>query len=193
MTLREAIERWRADFDSVIERYAADPSVVKKDLCLRDLFLLAFPPPDLPPEPQLSPDEVESDDVINALHPYYSATKTVKKITDAKTGKTKTTTKVKLRLRDMEGVVLVLAEHGLISRNVKLHERTGRIKRRSTKKGDYVETASKLLELRKTLFEGIARFENLERDALSQGNEAQAKEYRTFSDSYRRDVERLRP
>ena len=91
MPPKEAIKNWLADFDSIIERHAADPVVVKQDRLLRDLFELAFPPQDLPPEIEFSSEEgaLKSSAIVQAHHPYYLATTTTTKKTTAETGETR--------------------------------------------------------------------------------------------------------
>lgn len=46
----ETIKSWLAGFDAIIDDVAADPAAVKADRFLRRIFLLAFPPSDLPAE-----------------------------------------------------------------------------------------------------------------------------------------------
>jgi len=111
----EIIEKWLSQFDSVLEQFAADPSMVRGNDFLYNLFKLAYPPEGLPRKiPFREGAESYNFDEISAKHhPYYAATRRETTRTNA-TGETSTKVEIILKLNDSEPFQRMLADRGFI-------------------------------------------------------------------------------
>jgi len=115
--ISEVIEKWLSQFDSVLEQFAADPVMVRRDDFLYDLFKLAYPPEGLPRKiPFREGAESYNFDEISAKHhPYYAAARRETTRTNA-AGETSKKVEIVLKLNNSEPFRRMLADRGFIKR-----------------------------------------------------------------------------
>jgi hypothetical protein len=167
----EIVRAWLANFDSLIDRVAVDPLRVKGDKFLRRAFELAFPPEGLPREIRVKVGgNAGGLDEIEALKPYYDSKKITRTITKPASGEVKTTSRVILRLKDLDQVGLALVEHGLVRREalLPLSASVPPTKRRGG--GHYRRIVALLLQARERQQAELFRLEKLESQATSRGD-----------------------
>jgi hypothetical protein len=173
----EIIKTWLANLDSLIDRIAVDPLRVKEDKLLRRAFELAFPPEGLPREVKAKGDSGDLDEITEALRPYYDAKKITRTVTKPASSEVKTTSRVILRLKDLDQVSLALVERGLIRSDATLPLSTGALPTKKRGGGRYRQIVTLLLQARERQQEELSRLKKLESQAKNRGDLGSAQIY----------------
>lgn len=167
----ETVRAWLANFDSLIDRVAIDPLLVKEDKFLRRVFELAFPPEGLPKEIKVKVvGNASKLDELEVLKPYYDSKKITRTVTKPASGEVKTTSQVILRLKNLDQVGLALVEHGLVPREALLPPSAGAALPTKRRGGRYRRIVALLLQARERQHAELLRLEKLESQATSRGD-----------------------
>lgn len=110
-----AIAAWLRDFDSIIDQYGSDPTLIKSDDFLRSLFQRAFPPPNLPERLEFKTKDSGDGlhELADAHHPYYGFKLSTRTRIDAK-GKETKSSKLVLKIVKSVEYLEILRSHGLL-------------------------------------------------------------------------------
>jgi hypothetical protein len=173
----EKIKDWLTKFDSIIEWAAADPELVKQDQFLRGLFETAFPPEGLPVEIKFksADGQLDLDEIAGEHKPYYLAEVTTTTVTP-RSGKTKTTSQLVLKLKDSTEIKRILVKRGLLSAGAKKAS-AGTPRKATGKRNPYVRIASTLEKLVRGYELELAQVDALAREAEERGDARSVKSY----------------
>ena len=100
-------------------------------------------------------------------------------------------TKIVLRLKNLEGVSHVLSEHGHL-RDAGRIKKSRKTQMSDQNKGEHQAHADSILKHREDFKEQLVNFENLERDARNRGDAAETKRWQESCVSMRQSIENLR-
>ena len=189
MNTPAVIRDWLAQFDSIIDRNAAQPAEVKSDRFLRRVFELAFPPQNLPQQLVFNTDDEANalQQIVQQYCPYYSpkTTKTTK--LNSTSQQTTINTKLVLKRKDLNGVNLILSDLGYLvcdSTSLKKANPVGTVGKSKSK-------VSTLLKLHSKHSKDLANHQANGRDAKTRRDMPMVKHWQSECERTQRIIESL--
>jgi hypothetical protein len=194
MDTSETIGKWLEDFDSLIERVAVEPNIVKQDVFLRRAFELAFPPKGLPSKFTIKSkgEAAVFEPTIQAYRPYYRAKTTQREVTGPKTGSVKITSSLGLTLKDTIHVALVLKKNGLVRDNAEIVAKAAALAKARKRRSEYSKSIEQLFRLRELQLKELAQVETFLREPEKRGDAKMTKYYEEDRKRIMQDIERSR-